>query len=65
MTTMDYTQYKVVTLKAFLKSKGLSQEVRKADPIARLKHYKEEQIKSMEDGTYVHPNVRRSVKVYE
>ena len=37
LTTIHYTQYKVVTLKAFLKSKGLSQQGRKADLIARLK----------------------------
>ena len=50
---------------AFLKSKGLSQEGRKADLTARLKHYQEEQIKSMEDGTYAHPHVRRRVNVYD
>ena len=39
LATMDYTQFKVVTLYAFLKNKGLSQAGRKADLIARLKHH--------------------------
>ena len=60
LATMDYTQ--LVALKAFLKNKGLSQAGRKADLIARLKHYQEEKIKSTEDGTDVHPSLGQRPK---
>ena len=63
LATMDHTQFRVVALKAFLKSKGLSQQGRKADLIARLKKYQEDHIKNMEDGTYAHAHVRRRMRV--
>ena len=63
LITTGYTKYKVVTLRTFLKSKGLSQQGRKADLIARLIRSQEDLIKSMEDGTYAHPQHRRGLPV--